>query len=119
MINYRLEKEKIYEETMEDDNICTTPEPVSNATLFMSDSSLQLKSPISTTSRSPPSPTIGATPTRQVMQSKIQFFIFYIPNSVLNVSLPLKTICLFLFRLCPIGMNLWTITAAVNTTTTQ
>ena len=75
------QKEKIYEETMEDDNICTTPEPVSNATLFMSDSSLQLKSPISTTSRSPPSPTIGATPTRQVMQSKIQFSIFYIPQS--------------------------------------
>jgi hypothetical protein len=33
----------------------------------MSDSSLQLKSPVSTTSRSPPSPTsFGATPTRQV-----------------------------------------------------
>lgn len=70
------QKEKMYEETMEDDNICTTPEPVSNATLFMSDSSLQLKSPISTTSRSPPSPTIGATPTRQVMQSEIRLFIF-------------------------------------------
>jgi len=67
------QKEKIFEETMEDDNICTTPEPVSNATLFMSDSSLQLKSPISTTSRSPPSPTIGATPTRQVMPDWDEF----------------------------------------------
>ena len=59
--------EKMCEDDMEDDNICTTPEPMSSGTLLMSGSSLQLKSPISTTSRSPPSPTsIGATPTRQV-----------------------------------------------------
>ena len=58
------------EEFQEDSNkhgIFTTPEPISNIPLSMSDSSLQLKSPVSTTSRSPPSPTsIGATPTRQV-----------------------------------------------------
>ena len=60
------------EDDMEEDNICTTPEPMSSGTLLMSDSSLQLKSPVSTTSRSPPSPTsIGATPTRQVSYSRI------------------------------------------------
>ena len=45
----------------------STPEPTSNTQFSMSDSSLQIKSPFSTTSRSPPSPTSsGATPTRQV-----------------------------------------------------
>ena len=68
---------KLREDVMEEDNICTTPEPISNATLLMSDSSLQLKSPVSTTSRSPPSPTIGATPTRQVKHRGIGTTYFH------------------------------------------
>ena len=64
---------ELYQDDASQHDNLTTPEPTSHSAVSMSDSSVQLKSPVSTTSRSPPSPTsIGATPTRQV---RLRIFI--------------------------------------------
>ena len=69
---------------VKEDDVFTTPEPSSNVALSISDSSI-IKSPVSTTSRTPPSPNlVGLTPTRQVItQGAIQLIILRLPGGFL------------------------------------